>query len=68
MQQNVPTDGFKLRKDKVRFNEEFIQNHDEDSDKEYILEFGTKYPKKRHKLHSDLLFLLERMKIDKRCN
>ena len=31
----------------------------------YILEVDVKYPKKLHKLHSDLPFLLKRMKIDK---
>ena len=33
--------------------------------KGYILEVDVKYPKKLHKLHSDLPFLRERMKIDK---
>ena len=35
--------------------------------KGYILEVDVKYPKRLHKLHSDLPFLSERMKIDK-CN
>ena len=48
-----------------RFNEDFINNYYEDSDKGYILEVDVKYPKNLHDLHSDLPFLQERMKIDK---
>ena len=35
MSQKLPVDGFKWRKDLFRFNEEFIENYDEDSDKGY---------------------------------
>ena len=49
------------------FNENFIQNYDEDSDKGYILEVDVKHAKNLHDLHSDLPFLPERMKINK-CN
>ena len=49
------------------FDEDFIRNYDEDSDKGYILEVTTDYPKGLHDLHSDLPFLPERMKINK-CN
>ena len=68
MQQKFLMDGFKWRKGKITFNIEFIHNHDEDSEKEYILKADVNYPKKRSKSHSDLLFLLERMKIDKCSN
>ena len=44
-----------------------IENYDEESDKAYILEVDTEYPKDLHDLHSDLRFLPERMKINK-CN
>ena len=56
-----------MKKNMLQFNEDFIKNYDEDSDKGYILEVGVTYSKSFHNLHCDLLFLLERMKINK-CN
>ena len=38
MSQKMPMDGFEWRNDKFRFNEEFMQGYDEDSDKGYILQ------------------------------
>ena len=49
----------------LTFNEDFIKNYDEDSDKGYNLEVDVKYPKNLHTLHSDLPLLPERMKINK---
>ena len=51
----------------LNFNEKFIKNYDEDSDKGYIPEVDVEYPKNLIYLHSELPFLLERMKINK-CN
>ena len=51
----------------LKFNEDFIKNYDEDSDKGYILELDVKYPKRIHNRHCDLPFLPERMEINK-CN
>ena len=48
-----------------KFNEAFIKNYDEDSDKGYILGVDVKYPKKIRMLHSDWAFLPERKKINK---
>ena len=48
-----------------KFDEKFIKNYDENSDKGYILEVDVKYPENIRMLHSDLSFLLERMKINK---
>ena len=53
------------KKNMSKFNKDFIENYDEDSDKGYILEEDVKYPEYLHDLHSDLSFLPERMKIDK---
>ena len=38
MSRKLPVDGFKWKKSMLKFNEEFIKNYDEDSDKRYILE------------------------------
>ena len=54
-------------KNTLKFNEEFIKNYDEDSDKGYIFEVGIEYLKNLNDLHSDLPFLPEKMKINK-CN
>ena len=64
MSQKLPVNGSKwLDSDKI--NEEFIKNYNEDNNKGYILEVNVKYPKRLHKLHSDLPFLPERMEINK---
>ena len=65
MSQKFPVSGFKWKKNILKFNEEFIKNYDEDSNKEYILEDILKYPKILHGLHRDLPFLPKRMKIGK---
>ena len=52
-------------KNMLKFNEDFIKNYDEDSDKGYILEVDVKYPKSLHDMDSDLPFLSERMEINK---
>ena len=46
-----------------KFDEGFMKNYDEDSNKRYILEVDVEYPKDLHNLHSDLPFLSERTKI-----
>ena len=65
MSQELPIDSFKWVKDLLEFNEKFMKNYDENSDKGYILEVDVQYPKNLHKLHSALQFLPERMKINK---
>ena len=61
--QKRPVGNFKLmEKDHIS---KFIKDYDENSDKGYILEVDVDYPKNLHKLHSDLPFLPERMKIIK---
>ena len=55
-----------IEKDDVsKFDEEFVKNYDENSDKGYILEVDVEYPENIRMLHSDLPFLPERMKISK---
>ena len=36
--QKLPVDGFKWKENMSKFNEKFMKNYDEDSDKGYILE------------------------------
>ena len=67
MSQKLPVDGFKWIKKLPEFNEDFIKNYDEDSNKGYFLEVDVEYPKNLHNLHSDLPFFPERLKIEK-CN
>ena len=45
--------------------QKFLQNYDDDSNKGYILEVDVSYLKRLQKMHSYLLFQLERIKIDK---
>ena len=65
MFQKLPLNDFKWKKNVSKFDEEFIKNHDEDSNRGYIFEVDVEYPKDLHNLHSDFPFLLERMKIKK---
>ena len=47
------------------FDECFIKNYDENSNKGYILEVDVEYPKNLFNLHKDLSFLAEKKKIEK---
>ena len=42
-----------------------LKNYNKNNNKGYILEVDIKYPKKLHELHSDLMFLSERMEVNK---
>ena len=65
--QKLPIGNFEWieKDDKSKFDEKFINDYDENSDKGYILELDVEYPNNLHKLHSDLPFLPERMKTNK---
>ena len=65
MCKKLPVSDFKWVDDLSIFTEDFIKNCDEDSYRGYLLEVDVEYPKDLHKLHSDLPFLPERMKINK---
>ena len=60
MSQKLPVNGFKWVKKLSKFNEIFIRNYDENSDKGYFLEVDVDYPKKLFDLHKDLPFLPEK--------
>ena len=61
MSKKLPVNGFKWL-DSNKINE---KNYNENNYKDYILEVDVKYPKRLHKLHSDLPFLSERMEMSK---
>ena len=42
-----------------KFNENFIKNYDEDSDKGYILEVDVEYRKRFHNFHNNSPFLMK---------
>ena len=48
-----------------QFNVDFTKNYDAENDEGYFLEDDIQYPEKLHELDNDLLFLPERMKIEK---
>ena len=64
MCKKLPVGDFKWVDDLSMFIEDFIKNYDEESDIGYKFVVDVEYPKNLHKLHSDLPFLPERMKIN----
>ena len=65
MSQKLPVDGFKWIGDVSEIDKDFIKNCDGNSDIGYFLKVDIEYLKELYDLHSDLPFLLERMKINK---
>ena len=63
MSHKLPANGFQWVEELSQFNENFMQNYDENSNKEVDVE----YPEILFSLHSDLPFLPESNKINK-CN
>ena len=62
MSQKLPVGNFKwVEKDNIL---NFIKDYDINSDKGYIFEVDVEYPKNLYKLHIDLPFLPEGMKIN----
>ena len=62
MSQKLPLNGFKWAEDLSKFNESFIKNYDENSDRGYFFEVDVEYSKNLFNSHKDLLFLAERKK------
>ena len=56
MSQKLPVDDFKwIEKDNLsKFDEKFVKDYDENSDKGYILEGEVEYPKELFNKHEDL--------------
>ena len=65
MSQKLPVNNFEWIKDTSQCDEDFIKNYNEEKDEGCFLEVDVQYFEKLHKLHNDLSFLPERMKIEK---
>ena len=65
MSQKLPVNNFEWIEDTSSFYEDFIKNYNEESDEEYFHEVDVQYPEKLLKLHNDLPFSPERMKLEK---
>ena len=61
--QKLPINGFKWVKRLYQFDERFIKDYDENSNKGYFLEVDVEYRKNLFNLYGDLLFLPERNKV-----
>ena len=65
MLQKFLVNNFEQFKNTSQFNEDFIKNYNEESDKGYFFEVDVQYLQKLNNLHNDLTFLPERVKIEK---
>ena len=67
MSQKIPVGDFKWikKRDLPKTDKKFIKSYDVDSNVGFVLEVDVDYPKKLHKLHSDLPFLPQREVINK---
>ena len=66
MSEKLPMNGFKWVSGISRINKKLVKSYDKKNSEEgYKLEVDVDYPSKLHKLHSDIPFLPERIKIDK---
>ena len=66
MFQKLPVNGFEWVNNISKFNEKFIKNYNEDSDKRCILDVDVEYLKRLQNLPNDLPFLPKRMRIKER--
>ena len=65
MLQKFPVNNFKWIKYIFQFDEDFMKNYNEESEKWCFPEVDVQYLEKLHELHNDFTFLPERMKIAK---
>ena len=65
MSQKLPVNKFEWIESTSQFNEDYKEGRKGESDEGYFLEVDVEYPEKLHKLHNNLPFLLEEMKIKK---
>ena len=67
MFQKLPVGDVKCKRSIHKFDEDFTENYDEDSDKGYIVAVDVEYPENLFNLHGDLPFVGLGKKI-KNCN
>ena len=65
MLQKFLVNNFEQFKNTSQFNEDFMKNYNEESDKGYFFVVVVQYLQKLNNLHNDLTFLPERVKIEK---
>ena len=65
MLQNLPLNKFESIEDAFHFNEDSIKNYNEESNEGYFLEIDVQYSEKLYELRNNLLFLAERIKLEK---
>ena len=65
MLQKFLVNNFEQIKNTSQFNEDFMKNYNEESDKGCFLEVDVQYLQKLNNFHNDLTFLPERVKIEK---
>ena len=65
MLQKFLVNNFEQFKNTSQFNEDFMKNYNEESDKGYFFEVDVQYLQKLNNLHNDLTFLPEKVKIEK---
>ena len=65
MSQKLPVNDFKYVEDISEFDGSFIKSYNEKSDEGHFFEIDIQHLESLHKLHDDLPFLPERIKIEK---
>ena len=65
MSEKLPIDSFKWEQDLSMFTLDFIKNYIEKSDNGYLFYADTEYPHTLRGKHNDLLFLPDRMLVNK---
>ena len=64
MSKKLPLNDFKWAEKTSQFNEKFIIIYNEDGDIGYFVQANDQYPENLHKIHNELSFLSEIMKIE----
>ena len=65
MSHKLPVADAKWDEDVSEYKEDFIKSYNDESDESYFLEGDVQYSENLHNFHNNLLFLSERMKIEK---